>query len=140
MSETPKRTEDEVNDKGYVPASPMKRTLAWIGLAYAVIMLALTTYYFYHGTMLGNLAPLLTVPGLIGMGALAIVCWRTTDKLGKVPAILIAIVCWAMALMTLPLGIVGLLSNFPGALDSLAAFLAKVLPNADLAAITGIGG
>ena len=138
MSETPKRPENEVNEQGYIPASPMKRTLAWIGLAYAVIMLALTTYFFYHGTMLGNLAPLLTVPGLIGLGALAIVCWRTTDRLGKVPAILIAIVCWVLALATLPVGIVGLLSNFPGALDKLAAFLSSVLPGTDMAAVIGI--
>ena len=41
----------------------MKRTLAWIGLAYALLFLALTTYYFYTGSMLGNLGPLLAVPG-----------------------------------------------------------------------------
>ena len=112
MSDTPKRPDDQVNEHGYVPASPMKRTLAWIGLAYAVIMLALTTYFFYTGRMLGNLAPLLTVPGLIGLGALAIVSWRTDSGLSKVPAILIAIVCWVLALLTLPLGIAGLMSNF----------------------------
>ena len=50
-------------EKGYIPASPVKRTLAWIGLAYALLFLALTTYYFYTGSMLGNLGPLLAVPG-----------------------------------------------------------------------------
>ena len=113
MSDTPNRRDEEVNDHGYVPASPMKRTLAWIGLAYALIMLALTTYFFFTGTMLGNLAPLLTVPGLVGLGALAIVSWRT-GGMGKVPAILIAIVCWVLALVTLPVGIAGLMSNFAG--------------------------
>ena len=138
MSDTPKRPDQQVNEQGYVPASPMKRTLAWIGLAYAVIMLALTTYFFFRGKMLGNLAPLLTVPGLIGLGALAIVTWRTTDKLGKLPAILIAIVCWALALATLPMGIVGLLSNFPGALEGLAEFLSKAAPGMDVAFITAV--
>ena len=33
-------------DRGYTPASPVKRTLAWIGLSYMVILVALTTYYF----------------------------------------------------------------------------------------------
>ena len=44
-------------DLGYTPASPVKRTLAWIGLSYMVIIVALTTYYFYTGTTLGNLGP-----------------------------------------------------------------------------------
>ena len=30
-------------EKGYTPASPIKRTLAWIGLVYMLILLALTT-------------------------------------------------------------------------------------------------
>lgn len=67
-------------EKGYIPASPVKRTLAWIGLAYALLFLALTTYYFYTGSMLGNLGPLLAVPGLIGLGALSLVSWRSTGR------------------------------------------------------------
>ena len=98
--------------EGYTPASPVKRTLAWIALAYVLIGLALTTFYFFNGYMLGNLGPLLTVPGLIGLGALGLVSWRSTGRPGKVPAILLAILCWAAALATLPIGIVGLLSNF----------------------------
>ena len=91
-----------------------KRTLAWIGLSYMVILVALTTYYFFTGTTLGNLGPLLTVPGLIGLGAVSIVSWRSTGRPGKVPAILLAVMCWALALATLPIGIAGLLSNFGG--------------------------
>ena len=101
-------------DTSYTPASPVKRTLAWIGLAYMVIVVALTTYYYFTGTMLGNLGPLLTVPGMVGLGALSLVSHRSTGRPGKVPAILLAVLCWALALATLPLGIVGLLSNFGG--------------------------
>ena len=100
--------------QGYTPASPLKRTLAWIALAYVLILLALTTYYFYTGTMLGNLAPLLTVPGLMGLGALSLVSWRSTGRPGKWPAILLALLCWLLALATLPIGLVGLMSNFGG--------------------------
>lgn len=100
------------NGTSYTPASPVKRTLAWIALAYVLIGLALTTFYFFNGYMLGNLGPLLTVPGLIGLGALGLVSWRSTGRPGKVPAILLATLCWAAALATLPIGIVGLLSNF----------------------------
>ena len=102
----------EAPKEPYTPASPVKRTLAWIALVYVLIGLALTTFYFFNGYMLGNLAPLLTVPGLIGLGVLGLVSWRTTGRPGKAAAILLAVLCWAAALATLPVGIVGLLSNF----------------------------
>ncbi len=103
---------EEKKEPGYTPASPVKRTLAWIALAYVLIFLALTTYFYYTGRMLGNLAPLLTVPGLIGLGILSIVSWKSTGRPGKIPAFLLALLCFALALFTLPLGIAGLLSNF----------------------------
>lgn len=37
----------------YTPASPVKRTLAWIGIAYMVILVALTTYFYYTAKALG---------------------------------------------------------------------------------------
>ena len=114
MSHHTNPPEHPEEDKGYTPASPVKRTLAWIALAYVLIFLALTTYYFYTGTMLGNLAPLLTVPGLIGLGALALVSWRSTGNPGKLPAILLALLCWLLAAATLPVGLAGLMSNFGG--------------------------
>ena len=99
-------------DRDYIPASPVKRTLAWIGVVYAVILLALTTYIYFTGTALGNLGPLLTVPGLIGLGVVVLVSWKSTGKPGKGPAIALAALCWLLALAALPLGIVGLMSNF----------------------------
>ena len=101
-------------DRGYTPASPVKRTLAWIALAYVLIFLALTTYFYFTGRMLGNLAPLLTVPGLIGLGALGLVSWRSTGRPVKGAAIALAALSWLLALATLPVGIAGLLSNFGG--------------------------
>lgn len=93
-------------------ASPVKRTLAWIGIVYAVILLALTTYIYFTGTALGNLGPLLTVPGLIGLGVVVLVSWRSTGRPPKVPAIALAALCWLLALAALPMGIIGLMSNF----------------------------
>ena len=101
-------------ERGYTPASPVKRTLAWIGLAYMLLLLGLTTWFYFTGKMLGNLGPLLTLPGLIGLGILALVGWRSTGRPGKWPAIALAAVCWLLALVTLPIGITGLLSNFGG--------------------------
>lgn len=107
-----KRSSEEKEGSGFTPASPVKRTLAWIGLAYVLILLALTTYFYFTGTGLRNLGPLLTVPGLIGLGAVALVSWRSTGKPGKWPAIALAAVCWLLAAATLPIGVIGLLSNF----------------------------
>ena len=108
----PKKDLDREEEQGYIPASPVKRTMAWIALVYVLLFLALTTYFYFTGTMLGNLAPLLTVPGLIGLGILSIVSWRSAGKPGKWAAILLALACWGLAAATLPMGIAGLLSNF----------------------------
>lgn len=113
MSEHDKRpVEEQAEDQGYTPASPVKRAMAWIALVYVLIFLALTTWFYYTGTMLGNLGPLLTVPGLVGLGILAIVSHKSTGSPGSTATIVLALVCWALAAFTLPLGVMGLLSNF----------------------------
>ncbi len=109
MSNNPERQPEE---QGYTPASPVKRTLAWIGVVYMVILVALMTYFYFTATMLTGLAPLLTVPGLVGMGVLALVSHRTTGRPGKGSAIALATLCWVLAVLTLPVGIAGLLANF----------------------------
>lgn len=96
----------------YVPASPVKRTMAWIGIVYMVILLCLTTFYFYTGRMLGNLAPLLTVPGLIGLGALILVSWHSTGHPRRGLAFGLSLLCFCLAAFTLPIGLLGLMSNF----------------------------
>ena len=49
---------------------------------------------------------------LLGLAIVLIVSGRTTGKPGKWAAIALAALCIALALTTLPLGIVGLMSNF----------------------------
>lgn len=112
MSDYKKDIDLEDEEEGYTPSSPLKRTMAWIGLVYMLILLALTTYYFFTGTMLGNLGPLLAVPGLIGLGILAIVGRRSIGMPGRTATIVVVLACWTLAAFTLPIGIVGLLSNF----------------------------
>ena len=110
----PSPDENQEDNKGYVPASPAKRALAWVGLCYSFLFLALTTYFFYTGTMLGNLAPLLVLPGLIGMGVVVLIRWRTEGRPNKWIAIGLAAMCWILSAMTLPLAYTGLMSNFGG--------------------------
>ena len=113
------RSEDDLSTdqdipSNYTPASPVKRTLAWIGLIYAVIFLALTTYFYFNGVMLGNLGPLLAVPGLVGLGILFLVSWKTTASPPRGVAVPLALICFALAIAAVPAGIAGLLSNFGG--------------------------
>ena len=110
----PDRPDDLHQDQQepYVPASPVKRTMAWIGIVYMVILLCLTTFYFYTGRMLGNLAPLLTVPGLIGLGALILVSWHSTGHPRRGLAFGLSLLCFCLAAFTLPIGLLGLMSNF----------------------------
>ena len=110
----PDRPDDLNQDQQepYVPASPVKRTMAWIGIVYMVILLCLTTFYFYTGRMLGNLAPLLTVPGLIGLGALILVSWHSTGHPRRGLAFGLSLLCFCLAAFTLPIGLLGLMNNF----------------------------
>ena len=110
----PDRPDDLNQDQQepYVPASPVKRTMAWIGIVYMVILLCLTTFYFYTGRMLGNLAPLLTVPGLIGLGALILVSWHSTGHPRRGLTFGLSLLCFCLAAFTLPIGLLGLMSNF----------------------------
>ena len=110
--------------EGFTPSSPVKRTLAWIGLVYMVILVVMTTCPYFTGVGLGNLGPLLTVPGLIGLGVLSLVSWKSAGKPGKTAAIALATLCWLLALATLPIGIIGLLSNFS---DTVTVFGFSVL-------------
>ncbi len=108
-----KNTPEEPQES-YTPASPVKRTLAWIGLAYMGILLALTTYFYFTATMLGNLMHLLILPALIGGGALLVVRHRTEGFPSKGVAYGGAALFWLLALVTIPLAWAGLMSNFGG--------------------------
>lgn len=106
---TPIRQEEDAH---YTPASPVKRALAWIGAVYMVIITALSTYNIYTGTALNGLAPLLAVPGLVGLGAVSLISYKTAGQPKKAPAIALAGACWLLGAVLLLPGIAGLMSNF----------------------------
>ena len=106
-------SESQPEQEPYTPASPVKRAMAWIGIVYMVILVALTTYmYFAGGVALTGIAPLLAIPGLVGLGIVALISHRTTGSPSKRAAWTLAIVCWLVAIWFLIPGIDGLLANF----------------------------
>lgn len=107
------RPDSQPDDTGYTPASPVKRAMAWIGIVYMVILVALTTaMYFSGGLALTGIAPLLAVPGLVGLGIVGLISHRTTGSPSKRGAWFLAVVCWLVAVWFLIPGIAGLLANF----------------------------
>ena len=100
-------------EDGYTPASPVKRAMAWVGIVYMVILVALTTaMYFSGGVALTGIAPLLAVPGLVGLGIVGLISHRTTGSPSKRGAWTLAVICWLVAIWFLIPGVAGLLANF----------------------------
>lgn len=72
--------EPESQQEPYTPASPAKRTLAWMGVIYMVILVGLVTYNLTTG------APLQGSPGILiapACGALAVLALLQFRKLRR---------------------------------------------------------
>ena len=115
MAEPDKRPGEEPEEErephlSYTPASPAKRAMAWTGVAYMVIVVLTLTYYYATGRLLTNAAPLLAVPGLVGFGFVAL--FSLDQRGSRRSGLAVAMLCWVLAVASLPLGILGLLSNF----------------------------
>ena len=109
MTDTQTNTPQE---GGYVPASFEKRTAAWMGIAYAVMMAFVINFAIYTGGReLPGTFPLFLVPV---SAALAVILVRRM-KLGTAPGgtaggVLGLILCAAGLILGLALGIPALLS------------------------------
>ena len=51
-------------------------------------------------------------PGLIGLGALILVSWHSTGHPRRGLAFGLSLLCFCLAAFTLPIGLLGLMSNF----------------------------
>ena len=113
MAELP----DNKNQKepsSYTPASPVKRIIAWVGVAYMLIFVALNLYPFFHGgTYLRGLAPLLVCPGAAGLAVIAVWQFRrpecTYSK--KACMALLAAACGVILVIGLVQGVPALLAG-----------------------------
>ena len=102
----------EQKQHDWTPASPMKRLLAWVGVVYMVIFVLLTTYALAHGCYLTGIGPLMLVPALGGLGAAAIVRYKTGAwRGGLATCILVAGASFALALINIVRGLPSLLAQ-----------------------------
>ena len=90
MSEQPDRNHENPEERpSYTPASPVKRTLAWVGLAYMLALVGLNLYPFFHGgNYLRGVYPLLVCPAAAGLAVLALLGLRRKDALPSQKAVL----------------------------------------------------
>ena len=82
----PEQTPEQEPDRGYVPASPAKRVLAWMGVVYMVILIALSTYGLATGSLIRGAAGIMLAPACLAFAAIQILKARDLRRAGASPA------------------------------------------------------
>ena len=100
----------------YTPASPAKRILAWVGVAYMVIIILLNLYAFTNQWgMIRGIGPLMLCPAVAGLGVLSVVRYRSgQSRGGRVGAVLMVGLCAVVFIGGLAVGIPALLGQLGG--------------------------
>ena len=100
----------------YTPASPAKRILAWVGVAYMVIIILLNLYAFTNqGGMIRGIGPLMLCPAVAGLGVLSVFRYRSgQSRGGLVGAVLMVGLCAGVFVGGLAVGIPALLGQLGG--------------------------
>ena len=99
----------------YVPASPVKRTWAWVAVVYVVICTVLFTYYLATARVLIGLGPLMVCPALAGLAVTVVLRYRSGKTWGGLGAcVALAGACVLLLIINLYVGIPSLLRNFGG--------------------------
>lgn len=100
----------------YTPASPAKRILAWVGVAYMVIIVLLNLYAFTNqGGMIRGIGPLMLCPAVAGLGVLSVVRYRSgQSRGGLVGAVFMVGLCAVVFVGGLVVGIPALLGQLVG--------------------------
>ena len=115
MSDRPEDNKPQEEQDPYIPASPIKRIIAWVGIVYMVCLIFLNLYPFFNsGSYLTGVAPLFACPGIAGLLVIAIWTLRQPDETysKKASMVVLALVCAVGLIVSLVLGIPGLLANF----------------------------
>ena len=90
MSDQPNPNHENQEDRpSYTPASPVKRTLAWVGLVYMLALVGLNLYPFFNGGQyLHGIYPLLACPAAAGLAVVAVMQLRQKDCLPSKRAVM----------------------------------------------------
>ena len=115
MTDRPDNTTNRVEREPYVPASPVKRIMAWVGIVYMVGFVILNIYPFFNqGNYLSGIAPLFACPGIAGIFAISVYLARHPDSTysRKVSMAILAVLCAVGFVVSLVLGFPPLLANF----------------------------
>lgn len=115
MTDRPDNNTNREERESYVPASPVKRIMAWVGIVYMVGFVILNIYPFFNqGNYLIGIAPLFACPGIAGIFAISLYLARHPDSTysRKVSMTILAVICAVGFVVSLVLGIPPLLANF----------------------------
>lgn len=114
MSDRPNNTPPAEEGEPFVPASPIKRIIAWVGVIYMVGLVLLNVYPFFNqGEYLTGIAPLFACPGIGGIFAIALHLVRHPDSTHarKASMAVLAALCAVGFVVSLVLGIPPLLAQ-----------------------------
>lgn len=119
-NEAPVQEEAPAEEKpSYTPASFEKRVSAWMGIAYALlIMFAVTFAIFTGGKALNGTFPLFLVPVCIAAAVITVYRYCTGEAMYNgtlITTILIVLICVAVAAFGLVLGVPALIEAFRAA-------------------------
>ena len=115
MSDLPNTPGGKKDGPSYTPASPTRRIIAWVGVIYMVIIVALTTYAIATGELLGGLTGLMVAPALGGLAAVTWVRWQGGDyRGGTASALQIVAAAAAACAVNLFWGVLSLVLQFGG--------------------------
>ena len=115
MSERPENQIPQEEQEPFVPASPIKRIMAWVGVVYMVGFVLLNVYPFFNqGEYLTGIAPLFACPGIGGIFAMAVYLARHPDSTHarRATMVVLAVLCAVGFVVSLVLGVPPLLANF----------------------------
>jgi hypothetical protein len=111
---TPEKKEqpEEQKTPTYVPASPQKRILAWVGVVYMVMITLLFNYQLAHGTTINGITGLMLSPAICGIAANLIYSYHARiSRFGIAGLILLLLLCLAALILCLLQGIPMLISQ-----------------------------
>lgn len=115
MNDESKRSPEEEQEKpSFVPASFEKRVLAWVGVAYMVMLvLAICILIATSGKGLANTFPLLLCPAAVGAAIIGVYREKNgKNKEGRNFTFALVFLCAAALFVGLVCGIPPLLANF----------------------------